>query len=52
MKFSLVIFSLLLYFSLMPQLFPAQIVVPNLGVVNIFAHYFGVSLGMLPCLSK
>jgi membrane associated rhomboid family serine protease len=48
MKLSLVIFALLLYFSLMPWLFPAQIVIPNLGVVNIFAHYFGVSFGMLP----
>jgi membrane associated rhomboid family serine protease len=48
MKLSLVIFALLLYFSLMPWLFPAQIVVPNLGTVNIFAHYFGVSFGMLP----
>jgi membrane associated rhomboid family serine protease len=48
MKLSMVTCALLLYFSVIPQLFPAQIVVPNLGTVNIFAHYFGVSLGMLP----
>ena len=47
-KLSFAVFGIVLYFSLMPGLFPAEIVMPNLGIVNIFAHYFGVSLGTLP----
>jgi membrane associated rhomboid family serine protease len=46
-KLSLAVLVMFFYLIFLTGLFPAEIVMPNLATVNIFAHYFGVSLGML-----